>query len=81
MSAGTRREFATSLGSIINAAKRIAKRDFTGHAIQDLLGPRDITFNDSQVLAKEQEEALLYRDMLSDLVTQIMRRLQAAKVK
>jgi LPS-assembly lipoprotein len=39
---------------------------------------RDITFND-QVLAKEAEEALLYREMRSDMVQQIMRRLAAAK--
>ncbi|HSD40925.1 MAG TPA: LPS assembly lipoprotein LptE [Burkholderiales bacterium] len=39
---------------------------------------RDITFND-QVLAKETEEAQLYREMRSDLVQQIVRRLGAAK--
>jgi LPS-assembly lipoprotein len=38
---------------------------------------RDITFNDSDVLAKESEEQLLYRDMQSDMVQQIMRRLAA----
>jgi LPS-assembly lipoprotein len=40
---------------------------------------RDISFNESQVMAKEQEEALLYRDMQSDLVQQILRRLSALK--
>ena len=39
---------------------------------------RDISFNDAQVLAKESEEALLYRDMQSDMVQQILRRLAAA---
>ena len=39
---------------------------------------RDISFNDSQVLAKESEEALLYRDMQSDMVQQILRRLSSA---
>ena len=39
---------------------------------------RDISFNDAQVLAKESEEMLLYRDMQSDLVQQILRRLSAA---
>lgn len=38
---------------------------------------RDITFNDSQTLAKESEEALLYRDMQIDAVQQIIRRLGA----
>jgi LPS-assembly lipoprotein len=40
---------------------------------------RDITFNDSDVLSKETEEQLLYRDMQSDMVQQIMRRLAAAQ--
>jgi len=40
---------------------------------------RDISFNESAVLAKESEEALLYRDMQSDLVQQILRRLSALK--
>jgi len=39
---------------------------------------RDISFNDAQVLAKESEEALLYRDMQSDMVQQILRRLSSA---
>ncbi|HEX5127773.1 MAG TPA: LPS assembly lipoprotein LptE [Rhodocyclaceae bacterium] len=41
---------------------------------------RDISFNDSQILAKEQEESLLYRDMQNDLVQQLMRRLSTAKL-
>ena len=40
---------------------------------------RDVTFNDSQVLAKESEEQLLFRDMQSDMVQQIMRRLASAQ--
>lgn len=40
---------------------------------------RDYSFSDDQVLAKESEEALLYRDMQSDLVQQIIRRLAAAR--
>lgn len=40
---------------------------------------RDITFNDSQTLAKESEEALLYRDMQSDAVQQIFRRMSALR--
>ena len=38
---------------------------------------RDISFNESAVLAKEAEETLLYRDMQSDVVQQVMRRLAA----
>ena len=40
---------------------------------------RDVTFNDTEILAKEQEEQLLFRDMQSDMVQQIIRRLAAAK--
>jgi LPS-assembly lipoprotein len=40
---------------------------------------RDITFNDTEVLAKESEEQLLVRDMQSDMVQQIMRRLAQAQ--
>jgi LPS-assembly lipoprotein len=45
----------------------------------DISLKRSLTFNNSQVLAKESEEALLYRDMQSDLVQQILRRLAAIK--
>ncbi len=40
---------------------------------------RDVTFNDAEVLAKEAEEQLLYRDMQTDMVQQIMRRLSSAR--
>lgn len=40
---------------------------------------RDVTFNDAEVLAKETEEGLLYRDMQFDMVQLIMRRLAAAR--
>jgi LPS-assembly lipoprotein len=41
---------------------------------------RDISFNDAEVLGKEAEEALLYRDMQLDAVQQLLRRLEAIKV-
>jgi LPS-assembly lipoprotein len=41
---------------------------------------RDITFNESAVLAKEAEEGLLYRDMQRDMVQQLMRRLAALRI-
>lgn len=52
---------------------------------KELLGPteivlkRSISFNENQVLAKEEEEAFLYRDMQTDLVQQLMRRLAVLK--
>ena len=45
----------------------------------EILLTRDVSYSDAQVLAKETEEALLYRDMQSDMVQQILRRLVAAK--
>jgi LPS-assembly lipoprotein len=45
----------------------------------ELLQQRDISFNESAVLAKEAEESLMYRDMQSDIVQQLMRRLAAVK--
>ncbi|ABE46487.1 LPS assembly lipoprotein LptE [Polaromonas sp. JS666] len=43
----------------------------------EILQQRDISFNESAVLAKEAEENLLYRDMQSDIVQQVLRRLAA----
>ena len=40
---------------------------------------RNIAFNEDAVLAKESEEALLIRDMQTDLVQQVLRRLAAIK--
>lgn len=45
----------------------------------DILQERDISFNESAVLAKEAEEVLLYRDMQSDIVQQLLRRIAAVK--
>ena len=41
---------------------------------------RNISYNETQVLAKESEEGLLYRDMQNDLVQQVMRRLAVLKM-
>lgn len=40
---------------------------------------RDFSFSETAVLAKEAEEAMLYRDMQTDIVQQILRRLSAIK--
>lgn len=45
----------------------------------EIITQRTISFNDAQILAKESEETLLYRDMENDIVQQLLRRLQAAK--
>lgn len=45
----------------------------------ELLQQRDMSFNEAAALSKEAEETLLYRDMQSDLVQQLMRRLAALR--
>jgi LPS-assembly lipoprotein len=53
---------------------------------QDWLAPeeitlrRDFSYDDAQVLAKEQEEAMLFQNMRSDAVQQILRRLNRARL-
>jgi len=44
----------------------------------EIMLSRDMSYNESAALAKEQEEALLFRGMQSDIVAQVMRRLAAA---
>ncbi|MEI7785198.1 MAG: LPS assembly lipoprotein LptE [Betaproteobacteria bacterium] len=43
----------------------------------ELLLQREVGFAETAALAKEEEEALLYRDMRNDMVQQLMRRLAA----
>ena len=60
---------------------RFRVRDAQGRELiepTELIVQRDISYNDSQRLSKESEEALLYRDMQTDLVQQILRRIAAA---
>jgi LPS-assembly lipoprotein len=45
----------------------------------ELLLQRDVSYTETAALAKEAEEALLYRDMQSDIVQQVMRRLAAVR--
>jgi len=52
---------------------------------KELIGPteivlsRDMSYNESAALAKEHEEAFLYRAMQSDIVAQVLRRLAAVQ--
>ena len=48
-------------------------------AESEILQQRDTNFNESAVLSKEAEEGLLYRDMQSDIVQQLLRRLAAVR--
>ncbi|MBI5718183.1 MAG: hypothetical protein HZC37_10925 [Burkholderiales bacterium] len=45
-----------------------------------LLLTRDMSYSETFALAKEQEEAELFRDMQADVVAQVMRRLASIKV-
>jgi LPS-assembly lipoprotein len=47
----------------------------------EIVMQRDFSYTDNQALSKESEEALLYRDMRDDAVSQLVRRLQAAKLR
>lgn len=56
-----------------------SKRDIMPQ--REIVLRRDLPYSDNTVLAKAAETELLVKDMQSDLVNQIMRRLAAAKVK
>lgn len=45
----------------------------------ELLQQRDISYNETFALAKEAEEVQMYRDMQSDIVQQLLRRLAAVR--
>lgn len=45
----------------------------------EMLLKRDLTYSDTDVLGKEQEEQLLIRDMRNDAAQQVVRRLQVAR--
>jgi LPS-assembly lipoprotein len=45
-----------------------------------LVAKRTLLFSESHALARESEEEMLYRDMQTDLVQQVMRRLAAIKL-
>ena len=53
-------------------------RELIGRA--ELLLSRDLSYNETAALAKEQEEAELFREMQADVVAQVLRRLAAVQV-
>jgi LPS-assembly lipoprotein len=48
-------------------------------AQDEILQQRDLSYSESAALAKETEQALLYRDMQTDVAQQILRRLAALR--
>jgi LPS-assembly lipoprotein len=78
----------TATGQVREMQLRIVMRFrlFTPQGVElipetELTQQRDISYTEAQALAKEGEEALLFRDMQSDLVQQLMRRLAAVQVR
>ena len=49
-------------------------------ASTEILQSRDMSYTESAALAKEQEEATLYRAMQTDIVSQVMRRLASVQM-
>jgi LPS-assembly lipoprotein len=45
-----------------------------------ILLKREVSFNESAILASESEEALMFRDMQTDVIQQILRRMAAVKL-
>ena len=46
----------------------------------EIVQRRSLTYTETAALAKEQEEAFLYRAMQSDIVSQVLRRLASVRV-
>lgn len=55
-----------------------AGRELTPPA--ELLLTRDMSYSETIALAKQHEEAALYRDMQADIVAQVLRRLEAVRI-
>lgn len=75
-SSGQVREFQLRMRVRLHLATAKGKELIEG---DEILQQRDISYNETAALAKEAEEALLYRDMQSDIVQQILRRLVAVQ--
>lgn len=74
--AGRVREFRLGYRLIYRVRDREG-RDYVPRTVLQLY--RDVTYSDADVLAKQEEEEILYRDMRADAVRQILRRLAGAK--
>jgi LPS-assembly lipoprotein len=73
---GRVREYALSKRATI-AVHDSEGRDWLPAA--EIVVRRSYSFNESEVLAREAQEAKLYKEMQTDVVQQIVRRLQSAK--
>ena len=73
-STGAPREYQIRLRLRFRVVDRAGKEKL---APTELLVRRELTSTSTQVLSKEQEEEIMYREMQSDLVQQLLRRLAA----
>lgn len=67
----------------LRARLKFRLRTATGRELipdTEILLTRDFSFSETAALAKEQEEAFLFRAMQSDIVAQVMRRLASVSV-
>ena len=78
---------STSVGQVtefqLRARFRFRLRTVNGKDLippTEILQNRDLNYTESAALAKEQEEASLYRAMQTDIVSQVMRRLASVQV-
>jgi LPS-assembly lipoprotein len=75
-SSGQVREFQLRLRVSLRLSTAGGKELINGDQI---LQQRDMSYNESAALAKEAEEVLVFRDMQTDIVQQILRRLAAVQ--
>jgi LPS-assembly lipoprotein len=78
---------ASTSASLVREVQLRVRLQFTIHSgtgrelapAAELMIVRDLSYNETQALAKEHEEAQILRDMNADIVHQVMRRLSAVK--
>ncbi len=75
-SSGQVREFQLRLRVTVRLRTAGGKELING---DEILQQRDISYNETAALAKEAEEVLVFRDMQTDIVQQILRRLAAVQ--
>jgi LPS-assembly lipoprotein len=71
------REFELRL-RLVFRVRNAAGKDLIGDS--EILQRRSLTYTETAALAKEQEEAFLYRSMQSDIVSQVLRRLASVRL-
>ena len=76
-SSGQVREFQLRLRVTLQLRNAQGKELIDG---AEILQQRDMSYNETAALAKEAEEVLVFRDMQTDIVQQILRRLAAVQV-